>query len=83
MADIISNTINNSDLNVKAIVRDMLDRLPDNCTFEDVMLEIYTRASLIESREQITDGKGISLQETKKEFDSWFKSQFPQSSSAN
>lgn len=63
----------------KAIARDILDELPDDCTFEDIMLEIYIRASILESREQIAAGKGFSLAEARRELDSWFKSLSPQS----
>jgi hypothetical protein len=60
--------------NAKAIVRGVLDELPEDCTLEDIMLELYVRASILESREQITAGKGLSLEEAKKELDSWFTS---------
>lgn len=61
----------------KAITRDILDELPDDCTLEDIMLQIYIRASILESREQIAAGKGFSIAEARRELDSWFKSLSP------
>lgn len=66
-------------LSAKAITRDILDELPDDCTLEDIMLQIYIRASILESRGQIAAGKGFSLAEARRELDSWFKSLSPQS----
>ncbi len=75
----MSNSISTSETaaqrtNVKAIVRGLLDELPDDCSLEDIMLELYVRASIIESREQIAAGKGVSLATARKELDLWFKS---------
>jgi hypothetical protein len=62
----------------KAIVRGVIDELPDDCTLEDIMLELYIRASILESRQQIAEGKGFSIEEARKELDLWFKSRSPQ-----
>lgn len=67
----------------KIIVRGLLDQLPDDCTLEDVMLELYVRASIIESRQQIVDGRGLSMAAAKEELDEWFKSRSLQSSSVS
>jgi len=65
----------------KDLVRDLVDELPDNCTLEDIMLELYIRASVIESRQQMADGQGLSLEQAQKELDSWFTSRSLRSSS--
>jgi len=67
----------------KAIVRDVLDELSDDCTLEEIMLQLYVRASIIESRRQIAEGKGLSLAEARKELDSWFTSRSRPNSSPN
>jgi hypothetical protein len=67
--------------NAKAIVRGILDVLPDDCTLEDIMLELYIRVSILESRKQIAAGKGLSLEQARKELDLWFTSLSLQNSS--
>ena len=66
--------------NSKAIARSILNDLPDDCTLEDIMLELYIRASIVESRQQIAAGNGLTLDEAKRELDSWLKSFSPESS---
>ena len=62
-------------INVKTMVRGLLEELPDTCSLEDVMLELYARASIMQSREQIKSGRGMSLEAAKKEIETWLKSQ--------
>ncbi len=62
------------DYNAKDLVRGIVDELPDNCTLEDIMLELYIRASIIESSQQIAFGQGLSLEQARKELDLWFTS---------
>lgn len=61
-------------LNVKTMVRGLLEELPDSCSLEDVMLELYARASIIQSREQIKAGLGMSVEAARKEIETWLKS---------
>lgn len=72
-----------ADHNAKDVVRGVIDALPDNCTLEDIMLELYIRANIIESRRQIAAGRGLSLQEARQELDLWFTSRSLQNSSPN
>jgi len=58
----------------KTIVRHIIEKLPDDCTLEDIIHEIYICASVLESRQQIAAGKGMSLDEAKREMDLWFNS---------
>ena len=74
---------NNGQGNIKAIVRGLLDELPDDCTIEDVMLALYVRASILESREQINRGEGMTLETAKKELGAWLQSKSHQNSSRN
>jgi hypothetical protein len=80
---VLTATTNKVNHNAKAIVRGVLDELPEDCTLEDIMLELYVRASILESREQIIAGKGLSLEEAREELDLWFTSQSLQNSSPN
>jgi hypothetical protein len=80
---VLTATTNKVNHNAKAIVRGVLDELPEDCTLEDIMLELYVRASILESHEQIIAGKGLSLEEAREKLDLWFTSQPLQNSSPN
>jgi hypothetical protein len=73
-SSILSSPATDFERNAKAIVRDVLDELSDDCTLEEIMLQLYVRASIIESRKQIAEGKGLSLEEARKDLDLWFTS---------
>lgn len=82
MADsVLTAPASKAGYSAKDLVRDLVDELPDNCTLEDIMLELYIRASVIESRQQMADGQGLSLEQAQKELDSWFTSRSLRSSS--
>jgi len=70
-----------NDSNVKAIVRDLLDDMPDDCTLEEIMLQLYIRASILESREQILAGDGLTLEAARKDLEKWLTSRSLQNSS--
>ncbi|MGH7494451.1 MAG: hypothetical protein ACREOO_18925 [bacterium] len=78
-----ASTKNNGQDNIKAVVRGLLDELPDDCTIEDVILALYVRASILESREQINRGEGMTLEAAKKELGAWLQSKSHQNSSRN
>ncbi len=80
---ILTAETNKVDYNAKDIVRGIIDELPDDCTLEEIMLELYVRASILESRQQIASGQGLSLEQARKELDLWFASQSLQNSSPN
>ena len=43
----------------KEVVLELLDRLPDDCTLEDVQYHLYIISSVQQGRAEITEGKGI------------------------
>ncbi len=71
---ILTAEIGETGRNAKSIVRGVLEELPDDCTLEDIMLQLYIRASILESRQQFANGKGLSLAKARKELDLWFNS---------
>jgi len=77
------STINGAsgDIDFKAIVRDLLDEMPDDCTLEEIMLELYIRASILESRQQISAGEGLTLEAARKDLEKWLTSRSLQNSS--
>jgi hypothetical protein len=70
----LADAIDSRNTNVKGMIRGLLDELPDDCSLEDIMFELYVRANIMESRAQIAAGKGISLDTARKELDIWLKS---------
>jgi predicted transcriptional regulator len=51
----------------KDVVRELLDRLPDDCTIDDVQYHLYVIASVEQGRAEIADGKGIPHEQVKAE----------------
>jgi predicted transcriptional regulator len=51
----------------KEVVRQLLDRLPDDCTIEDVQYHLYVIASVEQGRAEITAGQGIPHEQVKAE----------------
>jgi predicted transcriptional regulator len=43
----------------KEVVRQLLDRLPDDCTIEDVQYHLYVIASVEQGRAELAEGEGI------------------------
>ena len=60
-------------VNVKAQVREMLDRLPDNCTVEDVQYQLYVIEKINRSEESLRRDGGIPHDEVKRRVTSWLK----------
>ena len=57
----------------KQQVRKVLEKLPDDCTLEDVQYELYV-IQKIRTRSKMADaGKFISQEEAEKRMDKWLK----------
>ncbi len=57
----------------KEIVKEILDRLPDDATFEDISYEIYVRQSINKGLEQSENGESIPHDIAMKRFEKWLK----------
>jgi hypothetical protein len=44
----------------KAAVRDLLDRLPDDCTIEDVLYHLYVLQQVERGRQDVAAGRVLS-----------------------
>lgn len=51
----------------KEVVRRLLDRLPDDCTIDDVQYHLYVIASVEQGRAEIAAGRGIPHEQAKAE----------------
>ena len=49
----------------KEVVRQLLDRLPDDCTIDDVQYHLYIIGSVKQGRSEIAQGKGIPHDQAK------------------
>ncbi|MBN2423478.1 MAG: hypothetical protein JXR46_07875 [Calditrichaceae bacterium] len=59
---------------IKDKVRDVLNRLPDNSTLDDIIHALYVQAKFEHGDREIEAGKGIPHEEVKKRlFDKWVK----------
>lgn len=53
---------------VKEQVRGVLERLPDDCTFEDVQYHLYVIDKVQRGFDEVDAGKGIPHEEIEREF---------------
>ncbi len=59
--------------NVKHDVIEMIEKLPDEVGYDDIMAEIYFRQKVDKSLKQIDEGKVISHEEVKQRISKWIK----------
>jgi len=55
----------------KQTVRDVLKRMPDNCTLEDIQYQLYLRQNLEKSRSAAAEGRLVPHEEVKKRLSNW------------
>lgn len=54
-------------MDTKEAVRDLLSRLPKDCTIEDVQYHLYVLQAIQRGRTEISEGKGIDHQKVARE----------------
>lgn len=52
-------------------VRKMLDRIPDDSSYEDIQYHIYVRKKVEKGLQDIKDGRGLSQEEVEKRMSKW------------
>ena len=52
-------------------VRKMLDRIPDDSSYEDIQYHIYVRKKVEKGLQDIKDGRVLSQEEVKKRMSKW------------
>lgn len=55
----------------KEEVKKLLDKLPDNSTYDDILYHIYVREKIIRGLQDIQDDKLIDEAEMEKRFSQW------------
>lgn len=58
-------------MSTKEAVAEMLRRMPDDVTTEEVMEELYVRMKVEKALQQIENGEGIPHEEVKKRMAKW------------
>lgn len=59
---------------VKQQVRQLIDTMPDDVTWDQLVYRVYVHAGVVQSLEEIKAGKGIPHEQVMKEMDEWLKS---------
>lgn len=59
---------------VKDEVIRMIQRLPDDCTLEDIQYHLFVRAKVERVLETLEDGKGLPQAEAEETMEEWLKS---------
>jgi hypothetical protein len=59
----------NDPSHVKAAARELVDRLPDGASWDDLMYEIYVRQAIEEGLADVAAGRTVSAAEARAELD--------------
>jgi len=54
-------------LQAKQTVRDLLDRLPDECTLQDVLYHLYVLSEIEQGLQELDEGRGIPHEQVERE----------------
>ena len=57
----------------KEAVIEIIRRLPDDATVDDIMAELYARRKIEEGLRELDEGKGISHEEVKQKVARWLE----------
>jgi predicted transcriptional regulator len=55
----------------KTLVREVLSKLPDDCTVEDVQYQLYVISKVRKGLAEIKQGKGVPQAEVRKRMQKW------------
>jgi predicted transcriptional regulator len=69
LANILSNEVNMS--TAKEEVRKMLERIPDDASFEDIQYNIYIREKIESGLRDIKEGHVLSQEEVEQRMSKW------------
>ncbi len=57
----------------KQAVLEMIERLPDDSSVEDIMAELYFRQKVDEGLRQLDAGEGVEHEDAKRKLEKWLK----------
>jgi len=56
---------------IKEVAIDLIKKLPDNCTFEDIQYELYAKQKMEKGLKDIVEGNLLTEEEMDAEIKSW------------
>lgn len=56
---------------LKDDVKHMIDKLPENCSIEDIQYTLYVRSKIEKGQKDIDDGNFLTHEEVKARMDKW------------
>jgi len=59
--------------NAKDEVKEIIDRLPDNTSFEEIQYHIYVHQKILRGLNDVKEGRVISNEEMKKRMAKWLE----------
>jgi len=59
--------------NIKESVKALIDKLPEDSNYEDIIAEIYFKHQVEEGIAELDNGKGVSHEEVKRRLEKWLK----------
>ncbi len=58
---------------LKDDVKQMIDKLPEDCSIEDIQYTLYVRSKIQKGLKDLDEGNYLSHEEVKARMDQWFK----------
>lgn len=58
---------------VKELTIDIIKKLPDESTIDDIMEALWVRKKILIGQQQIKDGRWVTHEEAKKRLEKWLK----------
>jgi len=58
---------------MKETAKQVIDRLPDDVTMDDIIHTLYVNVKFAHGEEEIRAGQGVTHQEAKKRLETWLK----------
>ena len=55
----------------KQVARELLDRLPDDCSLQDIQYHLYGRQMIEEGRRDVREGRVFSQEEIERDLAQW------------
>ena len=55
----------------KQVARELLDRLPDDCSLQDIQYHLYVRQMIEEGRRDVREGRVFSQEEIERDLAQW------------
>ena len=57
----------------KEVAREVLDRLPDDCSLDDIQYHLYVCRMIEEGRKEIRDGQYITQEQIEQDLAQWLE----------